>query len=184
MSEIDNTGCLGGRGPEERAIVVFGFEDFWSRVYAEFTGLFDAVGDLIRLGDEMVKTAEEREDKPVKNVICALSRATITGACEAVLLCGNGCGAGAMKIVRGMYESQLLAAYLRVHTEESDDFLEFSKVLLWRRLKWVQEYNPAHASVTPEKMKAVEDDYNAVKDRFTDRRGNVRHQWHKKPIAT
>lgn len=38
-------------------------------------------------------------------------------------------------------------------------------------------------SVKPEEVKRVEADYDAVKDRFTDRRGNVRHQWHKKPIA-
>jgi len=184
MNNIHDADCPRGMASTEHPSAVFGYEEFWPKVYAEFKQQFDAVGELLRLGDEMVKAAEDVATEPVKKVICALSRATITGACETLLLCGNGCGAGAMKIVRGMYESKWSAEYLRFHPDEADDYIEFSKVILWRRLKWVQEYDPTHVRVTPEKMKTIEDDYNAVKDRFTDRRGNVRHRWHKKPIGT
>lgn len=146
---------------------MFGFEEFWPKVYAQFKGLFDAIADLGRLGDAMVKTAEESAAEPVKNVICALTRATMAGACEAVLLCGNGCGTGAIKIVRGMYESRWTAEYLRRHPEEVEDYLEFSKVTLWRRIHWLQENSPGDGNrVSAEEMKRMKNDYNQAKARF------------------
>lgn len=131
----------------------------------------------------MVKAADESAAEPVSRVICALTCATIRGACEAVLLCGNGCGAGAMKIVRGMYESRWTAEYLRRHPAEVEDYLEFEKVLSWRRIHWLQENDRKRGSrIPPNVVKQVEDDYKQAKARFTDRKGRVRDQWSKKPI--
>jgi len=54
----------------------------------------------------------------------------MTGAGEVIVLCGNGCGAGAMKVVRGMYEAQWTAEYLRRNPNEVDDYLDFLKIML------------------------------------------------------
>ena len=153
-------------------------------MYGKYKRQFDAVAELICLGDEMLKAAEESATEPVEKVICALTRATMTGASEAVILCGNGCGPGAMKIVRGMYESRWTAEYLRRHPEEVGDYLEFSKVLSWRRLHWLQENNPKEASrrFPAEVAKQVEDDYNQAKARFTGAKGRVRSQWSVKSV--
>jgi hypothetical protein len=174
MDNISDANQISCEIPAKQVGVLFGFEDFWPKVYAQFKGLFDAIADLMRLGDAIVKTAEESDAEPVKNVISALTRATMAGACEAVLLCGNGCGAGAIKIVRGMYESQWTAEYLRRHPEEVKDYLDFSKILLWRRVHWLQENSPGNASrVSPSAM-------NQVKDRFTNSNGKVRLRWTKR----
>jgi hypothetical protein len=168
----------------KRAGAVFGFEDFWPKVYAQCKQQFHAIDDLIRLANEMVHLAEDSAAAPVENVTYALTGATLTGACEVVLLCGNGCGVGAMKIVRGMYESRWTAEYLRRHPKEVEDYLEFSKILLWRRLNWTQGYNQNKArGVSSNQMKKAEDEYNRVKARFTDGKGRVRFQWSKKTIG-
>jgi hypothetical protein len=166
----------------EQSGAVFGFEEFWSKIYGKYKHYFDAINDLICLGNEIVEAAEKNASEPVANVICALTRATMSGACEAVLLCGNGCGTGAMKIVRGMYESRWMAEYLRRNPEEAKDYLEFSKVLLWRRLKWAEEYKAN--SVPPEALEKAEADYKQVRGQFTDSNGKVRHQWCKKSIGS
>jgi hypothetical protein len=166
--------------PQETREVGFGFPDFWSRAYAKFEKQFGAIRDLIGLGNTIIGEAENCANESVQNVICALTRATMAGASEAILLCGNGCGSGAMKIVRGMYESRWTAEYLRRHPEEVQDYLEFGKVILWRRLKWLSEYRPSGTFPVP---KQVEDDYNQVKARFIDGRGNVRHRWSPKGIG-
>jgi hypothetical protein len=36
---------------------VFGFEEFWPKVYAEYKRQLDAIAGLIRLGDEVLKAA-------------------------------------------------------------------------------------------------------------------------------
>lgn len=167
MSHIHDADCLRDMAPAERLSAVFGYEEFWPEVYAEFSARFNAVGALIRLGDEMVNAAGGAGDGPARDVIRSLSRATITGACEAVLLCGNGFGAGAMKVVRGMYESRWTAEYLRRHPAEVEDYLEFRKILLWRRIHWLHENSPNEANrIPPEEMKRLKDDYEQAKARL------------------
>lgn len=99
MSNMSDANHLSGEIPAKQAGIVFGFEEFWPKVYAQYKPQFDAIGDLIRLANQMLQVAEESDAEPAKNVIRVLTGATLTGACEAVLLCGNGCGTGAMKIV-------------------------------------------------------------------------------------
>ncbi len=180
MRQIDDAGYSQGAGSSERPVAVFGYEDFWPKVYKDFKGQFDAVIELLQLGNKMVEAAENIAAEPVKRIICALSRVTITGACESLLLCGNGFGTGAMKIVRGMYESRWTAEYLRQHPKEVKNYLDFSKVLLWRRLEWAQDYKAD--SVQRSDMEKAEADYQMVKGRFTDGKGKVRQQWFKKSI--
>jgi hypothetical protein len=78
-----------------------------------------------------------------------------------------------------------MAEYLRRHPEEVEDYLEFSKILLWRRLNWAQGYNPAITKGIPsDAMQKAEDDYKHAVPRFADSRGKVRYQWHRKSIGT
>lgn len=174
MNNLSSTGHFPDDSPAKRVGIVFGFEDFWPKVYARYKRQLDAIEDLMSSANEMVKLAEESAVEPARNVICALTRATIAGACEAIVLCGNGCGPGAMKIVRGMYESRWTAEYLRRHPAEVEDYLEFSKILLWRRLHWREKNSPGKATRVPIQ---VEDDYQRAKVRFTDDKGRVRLQW-------
>jgi Family of unknown function (DUF5677) len=183
MDDLTDAGHLPDDGPRKQAGAVFGFEEFWPTAYRQYKPQLGAIADLIRLGDEMLKAGEESAAEPLRKVICALTRATMTGASEAVILCGNGCGAGAMKIARGMYESRWTAEYLRRNPLEVEDYLEFWKVLSWRRLHWLQESSPSEASRVPEDVvKQVEDDYIQAKARFTDGKGRVRFQWSEKPV--
>jgi hypothetical protein len=50
---------------------------------------------------------------------------------EILLLCGNGYGIGAKKILRGMYERAVTAWHLHNHPEEAENFVDFG---------WVREY--------------------------------------------
>ena len=180
MSGADH---LGAEATRNQSTVVFGFEDFWPKVYSEYKSRFDAIGALIRLGNEMIGTAEASSSAPVQNVICALARGTVSGASEAIVLCGNGCGAGAMKVVRGMFESRWIAEYLRRNPNDVQDYLDFSKVLLWRRICWLQKSNLNQASrISPNQLKNAENDFNQVKTRFTDKKGRLRVTWSKKNI--
>ena len=43
---------------------------------------------------------------------------------EILLLCGNGYGIGALKLLRGMYERVVTMAYLLKHPEKAQDFVD------------------------------------------------------------
>ncbi len=183
MAEKTHRRHLANSPLKRPATVVFGFEEFWPTVYEQYGQQFDAIAELMHLGDEMVKAADETGGEPVEKVITALTRASVTAVQEVIVLCGNGCGAGAMKVVRGMYESRWTAEYLRRQPQQVEDYLEFSKILAWRKLHWLQENARSEASrITAEDAKRVEDDYNQGKARFTGPDGRVRTRWSKQSI--
>src|ERR1017187_7722009 len=95
---------------------------------------------------------------------------------ELLILAGNGAGVGAVKISRGMFESAVMAEYLRTNVSEVDDYFEYGRVLMWKRL---QQYSD---KFTPEKIKEVEGEYNRVRQRFTTKNGDVRNHWNKNSI--
>jgi hypothetical protein len=157
--------------------VVFGYEDFWPKVYAAYGPAFDALARESKLAGEMFNAAHNKMSGSLEISVYMLVSLTANALHELLILAGNGAGVGAMKISRGMFESAVMAEYLRRNPSEVDDYIEYGRVLMWKR---AQQYPDGFA---PEKMKQIEDDYNRVKPRFTDKNGKVRSQWNKHSIS-
>ena len=172
-SVLNETDTTRGNSP-------FGYPEYWAKIHTQFEKQLGIIHELFPLCDQAICEAESHATLPVQEVVCFLTRATMAGASEAIILSGNGCGAGAMKIVRGMYEARWTAEYLRRHPEEIEDYWEFGKVIAWRRVQFLQENFPGR--VTEEAKRRVEDEYNKVKGRFTGHGGRVRQQWSNKPL--
>jgi hypothetical protein len=176
----DNNVCCPAK---EGDVAVFGYEDFWATSYTQFGQQFDDLRELMQLAQEMVKAADKKATEPVEKLVCDFARVVMTGACEVIVLCGNGCGAGAMKVVRGMYETQWTAEYMRQNPSEVEDYIEFSKIIMRRKLDWLTENDPvAAARVSPEVTQQIEKEYQQVRGRFSDGRDRVRWLWSDKSI--
>ncbi len=67
-----------------------------------------------------------REDADV--VIFFLGRLCAEDFLEIILMCANGYGFGATKLLRGMYERVVTARYLRLHPTEAEAFLSYGAV--------------------------------------------------------
>jgi hypothetical protein len=159
--------------------VVFGFREFWSQVYDAYGPGLNALVDDSRLAAEMFNAAQAKLSQPFEKVELAvylLASMTASGLQELLILAGNGAGTGALKIARGMFESAVMAEYLRMNDSEVDDYLEYGRVLMWKR---VQQYPDGF---TPAEIKKAEDEYNRVVPRFANKNGVVRNQWNKKSI--
>jgi hypothetical protein len=142
------------------------------------TGL-DAIGIDSHLTAEMFNAAQTkllRRFETLELAVYLLVSMTASGLQEVLILAGNGAGVGAAKIARGMFESAVMAEYLRRNPSEVDDYIEFGRVLMWKR---VQQYPD---EFTPEQRTEVENDYHRVKPRFTNKNGIVRNQWNKNSI--
>lgn len=83
---------------------------------------------------------------------------------ELLTLSGNGYGIGALKIVRGMYERVVTAAYIAKYPEEARLFIEddvIKKWTLWREFVAIMpELKTQH---TEEEIKGLEAQFNAVR---------------------
>ncbi len=66
--------------------------------------------------------------EPIDKVPFHLNRLCAEDFSEILLLCGNGYGIGAEKVLRGMYERAVTATYLHDKPIEVDRFLEYAKI--------------------------------------------------------
>lgn len=164
--------------------ISFGYPDFWPQVHELYAPVFCSFTQFAQLTGQILVSGDERVAMPVENAIHFLTRLTAFGFNDALLLCGNGSGPGAMKIVRGMFETSTLAEYLRLNPVEVDDYIDFGRVLSWRRYQWMLSRNPEAAKrFAPDKVIELESEYSRLKGRFSNKKGEVRHRWTTKSIG-
>lgn len=156
--------------------IVFGFPDFASKVYEGYSPVLQLADAHSRLANDML-AALPPELKVEQAVVYMLVRMTTTAWVELLILVGNGAGLGAMKISRGMFETALMAEYLRQVPQEIDDYVEYKHIAMYKRLKQYAETVPATSATN------IEHDYNRVKSRFQDSTGRIRNQWNKHSIS-
>jgi hypothetical protein len=103
--------------------------------------------------------------EPVDRVVFFSGRLCVEDFMEVLLLCGNGYGIGALKILRGMYERAVTARYLHMHPEEADNFVDFQWVSQ-RRLGKAIQATFGEGVLAKEKPEEVEAKYDEVRERF------------------
>ncbi len=130
---------------------VFGFPDFAATVFAEHGPALTLAYEHSHFANKIIG-ALPKEMNLNQVVINMLVRMTTTGWIELLMLVGNGGGLGAMKIARGMFETAVMAEYLRRTPEEIDDYIEYGHVLDFKRTKLVPE------SVSAEKAREIENE--------------------------
>src|SRR5580704_19110880 len=94
-----------------------------------------------------------------------LGRITVEEFMEILLLCQNGYGVGAQKLLRGMYERAVTAEYLFKHSEQAEDFLAYNKVANYKILESVRSC-AGHSVISKERTEQIAQEYEAVRPRF------------------
>ena len=108
----------------EKQVTGFGNPDEWESFIGRHKLFFDRFPNL----KKTLETAFLRElsaPEPVDKVIFYSGRLCVEDFMEIQLLCGNGYGIGALKLLRGMYERAVTARYLHLNPNEADAFLDF-----------------------------------------------------------
>jgi hypothetical protein len=105
------------------------------------------------------------ENKIITNrLVFYLGRTAADDFGELLVLSGNGYGVGALKILRGMYERMVTAAFLAKNPSESRIFAEddvIKKWKLWR--EYVAIIPSLKDRYTEEQVKELEGRYNAIR---------------------
>jgi hypothetical protein len=101
----------------------------------------------------------------VDRTIYFLGRLIAEEFMEVLLLCGNGYGIGAQKLVRGMYERAVTAAYLRDRPDEVGNYIDFHKVSEHRFLNAVRS-SIGDDVLSKEQAEKIDQDFERVKDGF------------------
>lgn len=151
--------------PDEPLSARYGYPEEWaafSKTHQEFLKRFKNI-------EKAITTAFQRVHKsttPLEKMIYFQGRLIVEDFMEILLLCGNGYGIGAQKLVRGMYERAVSARYLMNHPEEVDNFLAFHRVTDHKFLIAIEQ-SMGREVFSAKNAEKIREDYARVKDQFT-----------------
>jgi len=155
--------------------MVFGFPEFAATVFQAYGPALRLTHAHSQLANELLASLPKTLNRD-QAVVYMLVRLTIAGWVELLTLVGHGAGLGAMKIARGMFETSVMAEYLRQTPAEIDDYVEYAMVLRFKRSRQFPK------ALTAEQIAECEKEYLRVKPQF-ETNGKVRSQWHRHPIS-
>jgi hypothetical protein len=104
--------------------------------------------------------------EPADRVVFFLGRLCVEDFNEILLLCGNGCGIGGLKILRGLYERTVTLGYIAKHPDEADTFLGYAPV---HRGKWLNHLSTAFnikGLFSEEEIAKVQNEYKNAKSKY------------------
>lgn len=160
---------------EEQLRVIAGFPDFWQIAYNEYPLFFKAAMELLPLQNGVFR---KHVSEPLHKVLRHITKIVSNSLGAVIVLALNGYGNDAMKVARGMFEGTVIARYLRQYPEKLDDYLDWHWIRQKRHYEYMRKYTPELAQrISPAKVEEMERQFDAVKGRFTDRRGKLRSSW-------
>lgn len=156
------------RGPisnaDEPLQASYGYPEEWaafSQSHQEFLKRFKNIEKAITVAFQRV----HQTTQPLEKTIYFQGRLIVEDFMEILLLCGNGYGIGAQKLVRGMYERAVSARYLISHSDEVDHFLDFHRVADYKFLIAIEQSMGLDV-FSLEQAAKIRSDYELVKAQF------------------
>jgi hypothetical protein len=135
-------------------------EDFLRR-HSEFVARFQNIELAIETAFTRALSEESRE----RVILFLLGRSCCEELMEILLLCAQGYGIGAHKVLRGMYENAVTARHLAAHPEDTSSFMEFHHVQKHKLLGAIERSFGTDVIPSVEAA-AAKEAFEAVKERF------------------
>jgi hypothetical protein len=121
---------------------------------------------LSQLSADDPESVRFEDEKLASAVIFGLGRIIMEDFAEILVLCGNGYGFGAQKLLRGMYERLVTATFIAKKPSEARPFVEDDATKKWKLWNRGLGDDPnLNGSAEPELIAKLEAEYKRVKDR-------------------
>jgi hypothetical protein len=167
---------------------MYGYPEEWADFQKRNPEFLRHFGNLEKAIDAAFQRVHENTEL-WQRTIYFLGRIGVEEFMEVLLMCGNGYGIGAQKLLRGMYERAVTANYLFKHPEQVEYFQAYERVADYKLLESLRSCGAA--SVVPkERAAAIEQDYEAVKGKFEVtackkcKTTRINHNWNKKDLVS
>jgi hypothetical protein len=142
----------------------FGFPEEWQEFESRNKRFFARLANLEK-AFEVALRRNVITPLLVDRVIFLFGRLCVEDFREILLLAANGYGFGAFKILRGLYERAVTAAYLSDHPEEVDAFLNFHRVSQYKLANSLRK-SYGDDILSAEAIGEIVTGYRRVKDQF------------------
>jgi hypothetical protein len=169
--------------------VYFGREEEWKYFAEEHEALLEALTGEHKACIELLKAVQMKRKSQEDTVILALGMACLKEFEEIILLCGNGYGSGANKILGAFFERVIALGYLAKHPDKIQQFIDYTNVH-WQKLLIEAREKHEDVGLSAEEIAHVEEEFANVKERYMvdacRKCGTHRLQgsWTKKPIPS
>ncbi len=143
----------------------FGFKDeqhAFVKRQEKFFDVFDELGS----GIDQVFDRECTFDSAADRVVFFMGRLIAEEFMEITLLCANGYGHAALRILRGMYERLVTAKYLSRHPAEANAFVDYNAVHEWKVMSRAIEIWKEAPLFTTEEIAKAKAAFDEAKSQF------------------
>jgi hypothetical protein len=168
--------------------VIFGFREEW-QAFRQRHGLFTERFPYLLETTRLVFDQPVHAVEPIDRFVILYGRMCMEAFYEILLMCGNGYGFGAQKILRGIWEKAVTLEYIANHPDELDNFFDYHHVADYKLFNSVADL--IGDDILPKAIiEQNATDYTRVKDRFTvtdcKKCGTTRvnHTWNKLDIVS
>ena len=114
---------------------------------------------------KLLAQAQAKLEPQEKTVIWLLVASCLKEFEEIILLCSNGFGTGATKLMRSFYERVVTLSYLAMHREHVQAFIDYSDVHWYKLLAEAEEIHAEFTLPKEERMRLLEN-YEKNKGKF------------------
>lgn len=146
-----------------RGSILYGYPEEW-KSFAERRSEFVLRFVNLEKAIDAVFKRIQKTTGPSDKIIYFLGRLGVEEFSEILLLCGNGYGIGAQKLLRAMYERAVTARYLVTHPNEIKNYMDFHRVSDHKILQATKSLGGTVFS--EEQAERIERDYEAVREQF------------------
>jgi hypothetical protein len=153
-------------------MVQAGFPEMWRPVHETFKSFFEAAVKLQPVVERVLSAPAHGDLEATVQRMVAIA-ANSFGAVITLVL--NGYGADAMRIVRGIFETELNILYLKSNPSEVADYLDYDVVL--QKQMYDELASDERNQVSKESYDRMMAEYNRVLPRFVTRGGFPRNDW-------
>ena len=164
----------------------FGHEDEQQQFAEKHAAALEAVTAAHKAALELLKSAQAKTESTEQKTILALGLACLKEFEEIVLLCGNGYGSGATKLLRTFFERVTTVGYLGKHPDKVQQFIGYTAVH-WHKLLTEAEKKHDSVGLSEEEIAKIRADFETVREKYQDacRKCGAPHlqgSWTKKPV--
>jgi hypothetical protein len=104
---------------------------------------------------------------PADRVVFYLGRLAVEDFNEILLLCGNGFGIGAMKLLRGLFERVVTLLYISEHPDKVEDFLDYFHIHMGKFLNHAKDvFSLNELNLSAEEASEILEHYEKAKDKY------------------
>jgi hypothetical protein len=145
--------------------IVLGLPDEW-KAFEQRQQVFVEKLPLLRQTFEKVFIRQMQISNSQEKVVFFLGRLCVEDFMEILLLCGNGYGIGALKLLRGLFERSVTLGYIAENPEEADNFLEYHHIHVGKHFNHANEVLSMSEHLPQEKIDQIKDAYLESKKKY------------------